>query len=120
MRNKELEWIADVIKKLQVPQTYTERQRLTKILERLAPDLIIALDETMLGGFSTYFTNDQGEDELVKAGHSCNGCGQDHYFEEGNPKHWDIGVKRDGSGGEQCKVEKLLQVLEDAEKKEDK
>jgi len=120
MKNKELEWIGEIAEKLQVPMTYTERQRLTKTLVDVAPDLIKALDETIFAGFSTYFTNDAGEDELVKAGHSCNGCGQDHYFKENNPKHSDIGVKRDGTGGEQCEVEKLLQILEDAENKEDK
>lgn len=120
MRNKELEWIGEIAEKLQVPITYNERQRLTKTLVDVAPDLIKALDEVIFSGFSTYFRNDAGEDELVKAGHTCNGCGQDHYFEKGNPKHWDIGVKRDGTGGEQCEVEKLLQKLEDAEKEKDK
>lgn len=120
MENNDLVWIRDVIEKLQVPMTYNERKRLTNILVKVAPALIETLDETAMAGFSTYFTNDKGEDELIRAGHTCNACGQDHYFEEGNPKHWDIGVKRDGTGGEQCKYEKLLQVLEDAEKEEDK
>ena len=120
MENKELEWIGEIADKLQVPMTYNERQRLTKILVEVAPYLIKTRDEVMYTGFSTYYTDDDGNDTLVKAGHSCNGCGQDHYFREGNPKHWDIGVKRDGSGGEQCIVEILLQILEDAENKKDK
>ena len=120
MENNDLKWIKDLIYKLQDPMTHNERQRLTKILVKVSPALIEVLDYTALAGFSTYHTNDKGEDELVRAGHTCNSCGQDHYFEKGNPKHWDTGVKRDGTGGEQCRYEKLLQVLEDAEKEEDK
>ena len=48
MDNKDLEWISDVIDKLQVPQTHNERQRLTKILERVAPALIKVLDYTTI------------------------------------------------------------------------
>jgi hypothetical protein len=34
---------------------------------------------------------------------------------EKNPKHCETGVKRDGTGGEPCKYEELLQVLKEAE-----
>jgi hypothetical protein len=112
----ELKWIAEVIEKLQVPQTYNERQRLTKILERVAPAMIKALDYTAVVGFSSY--NDK--DELVRSGQMCNGCGHDHYFDEGNAKHRKIGVKRDGTGGEECCVEQLFQVLKEEENAEDK
>lgn len=120
MQNSDLKWIKDVIFKLQSPMTYNERKRLTDILVGVSPALIDALEHSALSGFSTYFTNDKGEDELVRAGHTCNACGQDHYFKENNPKHIDTGVKRDGTGGEQCRYEKLLQILEDAEKEKDK
>lgn len=115
MENKDLEWIAEVIEKLQVPQKYNERERLTKILKRVAPALIKVLDWTALSKFST-----GDKEEWTYCGHSCNACGQDHYIEENNPKHRETGADRDGNGGEPCRYEELLQVLEDIQKEEDK
>jgi len=112
----DLKWIAEIVEKLQVPQTHNERKRLTKILERVAPAMITTLDYTTVVGFSSY--NDK--DEIVRSGEMCNGCGQDHYYDEGNPRHREIGVKRDGTGGEECCVKQLFQVLKDEEEKEDK
>lgn len=120
MDSKEFEWIANVINKLQVPQTYTERQRLTKILERVAPALIKALDYTAIVEFSTYHTDDDGKDTLVKSGHTCNGCGQDHYFEEGNPKHYSGGTRDNPDAKLPCCIEDLFQLLAEEENKEDK
>lgn len=116
MDSKELEWIAEVVDKLQSPMVYNERQRLTKILERVAPALIKAIDYTAIAGFSSIGP----DDTLVRTGQSCNGCGQDHYFNENNPKHIQLGVKRDGTGGEQCCIESLFQILEEEQKNEDK
>jgi len=118
MENKDLEWIADVIEKLQVPQTYNERQRLTKILERVAPALIRVLDWTALSKFRMW-KEGLGDDETEYAGHTCNACGQDHYIDENNPKHCETGVKRDGTGGKPCRYEELLQLLREEQKKED-
>ena len=106
MDSKELEWIADVIDKLQSPMVHNERQRLTKILERVAPALIKAIDYTAVVGFSSY----NADGTPMRKGQSCNGCGQDHYFHKGNPKHR-------GTENEQCCVETLFQILEDEEKK---
>jgi len=119
MENKDLEWIADVIEKLQVPQTYNERQRLTKILERVAPAMIKVLDWTALAKFSTWKEGCE-DDETVYAGHTCNACGQDHYIEEGNPKHRETGADQDGNGGEPCRYEELLQLLQAEQPNEDK
>jgi hypothetical protein len=120
MDSKELEWIAEVVEKLQVPQHYNERQRLVKILERVAPAIIKTLDYTAMVGFSTYHTDDDGIDTLVKAGHTCNGCGQDHYFEEENPKHYSGGTRDNPDAKLPCRVEDLFQLLEEEERKEDK
>ena len=113
METNELAWITDVIAKLQVPQTHNERQRLSKILEKAAPAIIAALDYTAMTGFSTYNNDENGDDILVKAGHTCNGCGQDHYFEEGNAKHYAGETKS-------CRVEDLFQILKELEEAEDK
>jgi len=116
MDSKELEWIADVVNKLQSPMVYNERQRLTKILERVAPALIKAIDYTAVVGFSTYNEND----EVVRGGETCNGCGQDHYFAEGNPKHYSGGTRDNPDAKLPCVVEDLFQVLKEEESKEDK
>ena len=110
MENKDLAWIIDVIEKLSVPQTYNERQRLTKILVQVSPALIKVLDYTAIQYFGSH-----DKDGVKDHGHTCNSCGQDHYYMEKNPKHCETGVKRDGSGGEPCKYEELLQVLREAE-----
>ena len=120
MENKELEWIAEVAEKLQSPQTYNERQRLTKILERIAPALIEALNYTAVVGFSTYHTDDDGNDTLVHAGHTCNGCGQDHYFAEENPKHYSGGTRDNPDAKLPCIVEDLFHLLAEIQKEEDK
>lgn len=120
MDNKDFEWIADVVAKLQVPQHYNERQRLLKILVEVAPAIIEALDYTAVVGFSTYHTDDDGKDTLVKAGHTCNGCGQDHYFEEDNPKHYSGGTRDDPDAKLPCCVEDLFHILEEAQNKKDK
>jgi hypothetical protein len=117
METNELAWITDVIAKLQVLQTYNERERLIKILKKAAPAIIAALDYTAMSGFSTY---NETDGLMTKAGHSCNGCGQDHYFEEGNAKHCKPGTKRDGTGGEPCRVEDLFHILKELEETEDK
>ena len=110
MENKELAWITEVIEKLQVPQTYNERERLTKILKRVAPALIKVLDYTAIQYFVSH-----DKDGVKDHGHTCNSCGQDHYYMEKNPKHCETGVKRDGTGGEPCKYEELLQILKESE-----
>ena len=120
MDSKELEWITDVIAKLQVPQVYNERERLTRILKKVAPALIKALDYTAVVGFSTYHTDDNGKDTLVKAGHTCNGCGQDHYFAEENPKHYSGGTRNDPNAKLPCIIEDLFQLLEEVQEEEDK
>ena len=117
---KELEWIRDVIEKLQHPLTYNERKRLTNTLVKVAPALIKVVDYTAIVGFSTYHTDDDGKDTLVKAGHTCNGCGQDHYFAEDNPKHYSGGTRDDPDAKLPCVVEDLLQLLEDTRTEEDK
>lgn len=116
MENKDLEWIKDVIAKLQVPQTYNERERLTKILKAAAPAIIEALDQTAV----MQFGRPRDDNKFVATGHTCNGCGQDHHYDEGNPKHMVVGLRRDGTGGEQCKVERLFQNLAELEVKQDK
>lgn len=116
MENKDLEWIADVVEKLQTPQTYNERQRLAKILERVAPALIKALNETAIMQYGR--PND--EDKFIPTGHTCNGCGHDYEYFSGGPKHRFLGVKRDGTDGEQCSVESLFQLLKEEQQKEDK
>jgi len=120
MENNDFAWIKDVIAQLQVPITHNERVRLTKILVKVAPALIDAVDYTAMAGFSTYHTDDDGKDTLVRAGHTCNGCGQDHYFEEGNPKHYSGGTRDDPDAKLPCVVEDLFQLLEDIKKEEDK
>ena len=116
MENKDLVWIKDVIVKLQVPQTYNERQRLTKILQDAAPAMIEALDHTV----ASQYGQPRDDNKFVATGQTCNGCGQDYWYDEGNPKHMVIGMKRDGTGGEQCKVEHLFQTLAELEVKQDK
>lgn len=115
MENKELGWIAEVIEKLQVPQTHNERERLTKILKTVAPALIKVLDWTALSKFST-----GDNEEWTYSGHSCNACGQDYYIKENNPEHKETGADRDGNGGEKCRYEELLQILTELQKEEDK
>ncbi len=115
MENTDLEWIADVIEKLQVPQTYNERQRLTKILERVAPALIRVLDYTAIQHFVSH-----DKDGIKDRGHTCNACGQDHYYKENNPKHCETGADRDGNGGEPCRYSELLTILAEEQKNEDK
>ena len=117
MENKDLEWIADVIEKLQSPMVYNERQRLTKILERVAPALIEAIDYTAIVGFSSY--NEQ-EDKFTRCGETCNGCGQDHYFAEENPKHYSCGTRDNPDAKLPCVVEDLLHILKKEEADEDK
>jgi len=117
MEINELAWIKDVVEKLQVPQTYNERERLTKILHKAAPAIIDVLDYTAMAGFTTYNVI-VGTRE--NAGHTCNGCGQDHFFDEGNAKHCKPGTKRDGTGGEPCRVEDLFHILKELEETEDK
>lgn len=115
MENKDLEWIVDVIEKLQVPQTHNERLRLTKILERVAPALIGVVDYTAL----QYFVS-RDKDGMKDHGHTCNACGQDHFYMEKNPKHRETGADRDGNGGKPCRYEELLQLLKEEEQNEDK
>jgi len=115
MDNKDLEWIADVVAKLQTPQVYTERERLTKILKKVAPALIKVLDYTVIQHFTSL-----DKDGIKDRGHTCNACGQDHYYSENNPKHCETGADRDGNGGETCRYVELIQILEEEKNKEDK
>ena len=109
MANNDLRWITEVIEKLQVPQRYNERERLTQILKKAAPALIKALNHSAVHGFRMWDENSDDEESLIPAGHTCNACGQDHCFEDENPKH-----------RSPCAYEDLLQVLEDIQKEEDK
>jgi len=113
MENKDLAWIADVIEKLQVPQTYNERERLTKILKRVAPALIRTLDYTAVVGFTSY----TADDEIRKTGEMCNSCGTDYEFGSNYPRHRTVGEDREG---EPCRYEELIHILKEEEKKEDK
>ncbi len=116
MENEDLAWIADVIEKLQVPQIYNERERLTKILKRVAPALIRTLDYTAVVGYISC-TDD---DEIKKTGETCNSCGADYEFGSNYPRHRIVGQDREGKGGEPCRYEELVQLLKEEEKKEDK
>ena len=116
MDTKELEWIKDVIEKLQVPQTYNERQRLTRILQKVAPAMIRVIDYTAIVGFVSYID----DDTKVREGHTCNGCGHDYHYNEGGTKHYTGGTRDDPDAKTPCCVEDLFQILEEAEKEEDK
>lgn len=118
MENKDLAWIATVIDRLQKPLTYNERQRLTKILERVAPALLNVLDWTALSKFRMW-KEGPGDEETKYAGHTCNACGQDHFIDDDNPKHRETGADRNGNGGEPCRYEELLQLLKEEQKKEE-
>lgn len=115
MENKELKWIAEVIEKLQVLQTYNEGERLTKILKKVAPALIAALDYAALSKFSIHDPDSEDKNSMIYAGHTCNACGHDYFIEENNAKHSRICVGRDGKGGLDCRYEKLLTLLKEIE-----
>lgn len=120
MENVELKWITEVIEKLQTPQTYNEREKLTKILKQAAPAIIKALDETATQGWGQIKTCTDLTEQFIKTGETCNGCGEDFSFESTKPKHRDLGKRRDGTKGEKCSIEHLYQVLEGLEKNSDK
>lgn len=117
MKNKELEWIKNVVEKLQQPQTYNERQRLIKILETVAPALIKVVDYTAVVEFGSCVHDDN---EVKPDGHTCNGCGQDHYFDEGNAKHYTGGTRENPDAQTPCCVEDLFLILKGLEETEDK
>ena len=120
MENSELNWITEVIEKLQRPQTYNEREKLIKILKQAAPAIIKALDETATLAWGQVKTCTDLEERFVKTGETCNGCRHDSNLADDEPKHRNIGERRDGTGGEKCSIEHLYQVLEELEKDSDK
>ena len=120
MENTTLEWIAEIADKLQEPLTHNERQRLTKIVIKLLPLIIKALDQTAVMKFGQYKTMlGNLEEEFVYSGETCNGCGQDYSIDLLNPRHRKINETRKGEGG-QCTLEKLILILKETEEAEDK
>ena len=109
MENKKLKWIKEIADKLQVPQTYNERQRLLKIAGKALPQIVKTLEESAHTGFGNIKSMPDGTEEWTQDGDSCNGCGRDHWYDKRNTQHSD-----------NCEVEKLYQFLEELEKSSDK
>ena len=113
-----LEWIKDVAEKLQVPQTYNERQRLLKIMEKAMPLIIETLEETAHTGYGTHEPADDGEYAWVPSGYTCNGCGFDHRFKEKGVSDVDDCrpiTDRAGNVIKVCKVNTLIDFLKELE-----
>jgi len=111
MKNDEFKWITEVAKKLQSPLTYNERQKLTKIAVEALPAIIKALDESAKGTFGNNQLFDDGTEQWIAEGETCNGCGQDYWYK--NPqkdRHWN---------GEKfsCEIENIHRILADLEEK---
>jgi hypothetical protein len=115
-----LEWIKDVAEKLQVPQTYNERQRLTKIMVEAMPLIIEALESSAHTGYGQYGAYDDGQYDWIPFGYSCNGCGRDHKYEVNGVQEvveCEPFTDRDGVVTRTCKVTAILKFLKQLETK---
>ena len=118
-----LAWIKDVAEQLQVPQTYNERQRLLKIMEKAMPQIILALEESAHMGYGNTEPADDGEFIWVQSGYTCNGCGYDHRY--ATPGETEVAEcvlpkDRDGNVYSDCEVDNLLRFLKELEESSDK
>ena len=115
-----LAWIKDIAEKLQVPQTYNERQRLTKIMVEAMPLIITALEESAHTGYGQYGPREDGTHDWIACGYSCNGCGRDHKYEiygEHEVVECEPFTDREGNVTRTCKVDELLKFLKQLETK---
>jgi hypothetical protein len=113
-----LQWIKDIAEQLQAPQTYNERQRLTKIMVEAMPLIIKTLEETAHSGYGTQELLDDGSYDWISSGYTCNGCGYDHRFKTAGISDVDDCrpiTDRSGNVIRKCEVNTLLDFLKELE-----